>query len=87
MLHKTLLALAVVGAPLFAAEPAIAQNGPPVHQGPWPIENGVKRQPTQRDLGALGDRDVSSGQAREIDRLYDELLSTYQTNHHTGIAR
>jgi hypothetical protein len=36
----------------------------------------------------LHDRDVTPNDAREIDRLYDELMSkSFSETHHTGIAR
>jgi Spy/CpxP family protein refolding chaperone len=88
MSHKTRIAFALAGALAFLAEPAIAQDASSLHQGPWPIQNGIKRQPTQYGLKALHEQDITPDQAREIDRLYDELMmSTYQNNHHTGIAR
>jgi hypothetical protein len=87
MSHRTLFAFALVGPLSFLAEPGMTQNASSLHQGPWPIQNGFKRQPTQSELKALQEQDVTSGQAREIDRLYDELMSTYENNHHTGIAR
>lgn len=46
-----------------------------VHQGPWPIANGFDRQPTQNELRALDQQDVTPAQAQEIDRLYDQLMS------------
>jgi hypothetical protein len=57
------------------AQRAIAQDPPPFHQGPWPIHNGFNHQPTQDELRALHQQDVTSDRAREIDRLYDQLLS------------
>jgi len=87
MSHKALFALMLVGSLPSLAEPGIAQSDSSLHQGPWPIQNGFNRQPTQQDLRALHDQDVTSGQARELDRLYDELMSTYGNNHHPGIAR
>jgi hypothetical protein len=74
MLHKALIVFALVGALSFLAQPGFAQDRPPVHEGDWPIENGVKHQPTRGDLG--GGREFSQDQAHEIDELYDQLLST-----------
>ena len=58
------------------AELAAAKGALAIHQGPWPICNGFNHQPTQYELRALHQQDVTSAQAHEIDRLYDELLST-----------
>jgi hypothetical protein len=87
MSHKTLFALTLVAALSLLAEQGIAQDSSSLHEGAWPIQNGFNRQPTQRELRALHDQDVTSGEAREVDRLYNELMSTYQSNHHTGIGR
>ena len=87
MPYKTLLALALVGPLSFLAQPGIAQENPSLREA-GPIQNGVKHQPTQNDLKALHEQDISPNDAREIDRLYDELMSNdYSTTHHTGIAR
>ena len=70
MLHKIPVVFGVVGALSLLSHPGIAQNSSSVHEGQWPIQNGVKHQPT-------GDgQDITPDQAREIDRLYDELLSS-----------
>jgi len=74
MLHKTLIVFALVGAAPFLAQPASAQDSSSVHGGDWPIQGGVKHQPTRGEAGAA--REFSQGQAREIDRLYDQLLSS-----------
>jgi Spy/CpxP family protein refolding chaperone len=50
-------------------------SAPQLHNGPWPIQNGHNHQPTQHELGALHMQDVTPDQAREIDRLYEQLLS------------
>jgi len=74
MSHKTLFAFALVGALSCLAQLAIAQDSRSVHEGDWPIQGGVKHQPTRGEVG--GGREFSQDQAREIDRLYDQLLST-----------
>ena len=48
----------------------------PVHQRSWPIDHGFKHQPTQYELRALHQQDVKRAQAQEIDRLYDQLMSS-----------
>jgi hypothetical protein len=84
MLHKTIIAGAMVGAISCLAQQAIAQDSRPVHGGAWPIQNGIKHQPTR---GAVGG-EFSPGQAEEVDRLYNELmLNNYGATHHSGIAR
>jgi hypothetical protein len=63
-----------LGAPTAPA--ANARGAPPIHEGPWPIRNGHNYQPTEHELRALHQEDVTPDQAREIDRLYDQLLAT-----------
>jgi hypothetical protein len=46
----------------------------PFHRGPWPIYNGFDQQPTEYGLRALHHQDVTPDEAREIDRLYRQLL-------------
>ena len=58
-----------------ALDAADADGVPPLHKGPWPICNGLNYQPTERELRALHQEDVTPDQAREIDRLYDQLLA------------
>ena len=59
-----------------APDAANAEGAPPLHKGPWPICNGLNYQPTERELRALHEEDVTPDQAREIDRLYDQLLAS-----------
>ena len=63
MSHKILFAFALVCALSFLAQRGVAQNRS-VHEGEWPIENGVKHQPTRGDLGR--GREFSQDQAREM---------------------
>ncbi|HTZ66497.1 MAG TPA: hypothetical protein VMB83_03345 [Roseiarcus sp.] len=85
MSYKILVALALAGPLSFLAQqPAPAQEKPPLHQA-WPIQNGFNRQPTQNELRALHEQDVPSGDARELDRLYNELMSS--GTHHPGNVR
>jgi hypothetical protein len=82
MSRKTLFLFALVGAVSSLAQPAIAQNSSSVHEGSWPIQGGVKHQPTR---GAGGE--FSKRQQEETDKLYDELMSNYGATHHSGNAR
>jgi hypothetical protein len=54
----------------------VARDAPPLHQGPWPIYNGVVHQPTRDEMRASHHHDLTPGEAHEIDRLYDQLLSS-----------
>jgi hypothetical protein len=69
-------AYALVAVLSVLVDPGGAKDAPPLHQGPWPIYNGFNHQPTQDQLGALHQQDVTPDQANEIDRLYDQLLSS-----------
>jgi hypothetical protein len=75
MSNKVVFASALVAALSLLAQRAVAQDPPPFHQAPWPIHNGFNLQPTQNELRALHHQDVTPDEAREIDRLYDRLLS------------
>ena len=87
MSYKTLFALPLIGLLSFLAQPGIAQERPALGRA-WPIQNGVKHQPTQSELRALHEQDVPPNDAREIDQLYNELMSnSYSSTHHTGDAR
>jgi hypothetical protein len=63
-----------IGTPTALA--ANAEDAPTLHKGPWPIRNGRNYQPTEHELRALHQEDVTPHLAREIDRLYDQLLAT-----------
>jgi hypothetical protein len=86
MSYKALLALALIGPLAFLTQPGIAQEQPMLHPS-WPIEGGVKHQPTRNELRGLHEQDVPSSDAREIDRLYNELMNNYTSTHHPGNAR
>jgi hypothetical protein len=83
MSHKTILVFALVGALSCLAQQAIAQDSKPIHGGAWPIQNGVRHQPTRDAVGG----EFSRGQADETDKLYDELLNGYGGTHHSGNIR
>jgi hypothetical protein len=77
MSSKTIFGAALVVASLLLANAGYAEQIPPVHNGPWPIRNGRNHQPTENELRSLHLRDVTPDQAREIDRLYSELLTAH----------
>jgi hypothetical protein len=83
MLAVTTIAVSAPGA--LAANAGGAQ---PFHEGPWPIRNGHNYQPTEHELGALHE-DVTPHEAREIDRLYDQLLASSRKvrNRHPASTR
>jgi hypothetical protein len=58
-----------------------AEDSPPLHKGLWPIRNGHNYQPTEHELRALHLEDITPDQAREIDRLYDQLLTRSENVH------
>ena len=75
ILVYALLAVRAVALSTPTALAANAEGAPPLHSGPWPIHNGRNYQPTEDELRALHLEDVTPDQAREIDRLYDQLLA------------
>ena len=84
MFHKTIIVAALAGALSCPAQQGIAQESRPIHGGGWPIQNGVKHQPTR---GAVGG-EFSPSQQEETDKLYDELMSnSFSATHHSGTAR
>jgi hypothetical protein len=84
MLYKTIIAGALVGGLSCLAQEATAQESRTIHGGAWPIQGGVKHQPTR---GAVGG-EFTPGQRSETDRLYDELMSnSFSATHHPGNAR
>ena len=71
-----MLAISTIALGALTAPAANARGAPPIQpiQGPWPIRNGHNYQPTEHELKALHQEDVTPDQAREIDRSYDQLL-------------
>jgi hypothetical protein len=65
----------VFGVALALANIGSAEDAPLLHKEPWPIRNGHNFQPTEHELTTLHLEDVTPDQAREIDRLYDQLLA------------
>jgi hypothetical protein len=76
MSSKIVFGVALVLASLLLANIGSAEDAPSLHKGPWPIRNGRNYQPTEHELRALHLEDVTPDQAREVDRLYDQLLSS-----------
>ena len=75
MSSKSIFAAALVVSSLLLANVGYADQAPPVHKGPWPIRNGHNYQPTENELRSSHLQDVTPDEAREIDRLYDQLLA------------
>jgi len=73
---KFAIAGALVPAMSFLAAFAFAQGAPPVHRDDWPIHNSHKYQPTQDDLEKLDTQDITRKEAKEVNRLYNQLEST-----------
>jgi hypothetical protein len=79
MSNKTISGPALVVLSLLLANVVYAEQAPPIHKGPWPIRNGHNYQPTEKELRLLHLQDVTPDEAREIDRLYDQLLGAHPT--------
>jgi len=75
MSNKTIFGPALVVLSLLLANVVYAEQAPPIHNGPWPIRTGHNYQPTEKELRLLHLQDVTPDEAREIDRLYDQLLA------------
>ena len=77
MLSKIIPGIALALASLLPASSVSAEGSPPpLHREAWPIRNGHNYQPTEHELRTLHLEDVTPDQAREIDRLYNELLAS-----------
>ena len=85
-LRATVLAMTAVGLMALATralaavqsippQSGIARDGPLPHASPWPIYNGFDHQPSEKELRALHEQDVTPAQAEVIDKLYDQLMS------------
>jgi hypothetical protein len=72
---QTIPGIALALALLLPVNSASAEGAPLLHEGRWPIRNGHNYQPTAHELKARHLEDVTPDQAREIDRLYKELLA------------
>ena len=80
-----ILAISTIALGALTAPAANARGALPIHEGPWPIRNGHNYQPTEQELRALHQEDVTPDQAREIDRLYDQLLAS--NDHRAGSSQ
>jgi hypothetical protein len=80
MSSKAVFGPALVISSLLLANVGYAEQAPPVHKGPWPIRDGRNYQPTENELRALHLQDVTPDEAREIDRLYNQLLAADPAN-------
>ena len=76
MLSKIVFGVALALVSLLPVNIGTAHGAPSLHKGPWPIRNGHNYQPTERELRALHQEDVTPDEACEIDRLYDQLLAS-----------
>ena len=81
MSRKIVFGVALALASLLLPNIGSAEDSLPLHKGPWPIRNGHNYQPTEHELRALHLEDVTPDQAREIDRLYDQLLTRSKNVH------
>jgi hypothetical protein len=86
MSSKIVFGVALALASLLLANIGSAEEAPALHKGPWPIRNGHNYQPTEHELRALQLEDVTPDQAREIDRLYDQLLARSEEVHDGHLA-
>ena len=77
MSREAVFGLALVVSLLSLANIGYAEQAPPIHKGPWPIHNGRNYQPTENELRSSRLQDVTPDEAREIDRLYDQLLAAH----------
>ena len=87
MPRKIVFGVALALASLLLANVGSAEGSSPLHKGPWPIRNGHNYQPTEHELRALHLEDVTPDQAREVDRLYDQLLIRSENVRHPAPKR
>ncbi|MGY3608292.1 hypothetical protein [Bradyrhizobium sp. Leo121] len=75
MSSKFVYGVTLALASLLLANIGSAEDASSGRKGSWPIRNGHNYQPTEHELRGLHQEDVTADQAREIDRLYDQLLA------------
>jgi hypothetical protein len=81
MSRKIAFGVALALASLLLANIGSAEDSPLLHKRPWPIHNGHNYQPTEHELRAMHLEDITPDQAREVDRLYDQLLTRSENVH------
>ncbi|MDI4238752.1 hypothetical protein OZ411_38800 [Bradyrhizobium sp. Arg237L] len=75
MSSKFVYGVALALASLLLANIGSAEDASSLRKGSWPIRDGHDYQPTEHELRGLHREDITPDQAREIDRLYDQLLA------------
>jgi hypothetical protein len=76
MTGRIVLGGALALASLLLAGIASAEDVAPPRKRPWPIQSGHNYQPTEQELKDMHQQDLSPDQAREVDRLYEQLLAS-----------
>jgi len=71
-IRSVIIALAAIL--MLPASRGCAQDAALIHPGPWPIRNWHNYQPRQDQLDALHKSDLTPNEAREVDRLYEQLM-------------
>jgi hypothetical protein len=77
MSSKIVLGPALIVSSLLLANIGYAEQAPPIHKGLWSIRSGHNYQPTENELRSSHLQDVTPDEAREIDRLYNQLLAAH----------
>ena len=76
MRGRIVFGVALAVASLLLADTGSADNVSQPRKGPWPIRSGHNYQPTEQELRSLHQEDLTPDQAREVDRLYEQLLAS-----------
>jgi len=76
MTSRIVFRVAPALASLLLADIGLAEDASSARKGPWPIRSGHNYQPTEQELNALHQQDLTPDQAREVDRLYEQLLAS-----------
>ena len=75
-MSRIAFACALAAALFFLGTPGFGEGAHLPHHGAWPIYDWRDHQPTQDQLYALHLHDVTPNEAREVDRLYNQLESS-----------